>query len=688
MAITRLASLHIFLFTLIFLLNGLGQCQTDATKIPSLYDLERQTTTLSQSIERTKLDSIDTTQTIKSLDEITSSSRNILKQSEEELLAERKLLDALNVEIILGVSEGGESNEVIIKRREIESKIKKIETQLKRAKLLLESVDRAKQNLTTKLDQKAKEELLENKNVSKLYSGLVEEFAKFDQIDVDKSKLGICFGSALLIYLLLFRFRRLIYLTLRRTRGFIGFYPTKFFPFVCYSGIVIYIIFKYAVKSDQELAIIDLVSSSSLSLASISSLWCLRRVKAVRAKTSFIQTQKQVVIINSFFGLLRLATIIAIILPSLGYFNLAEFFLKNVLIQNFVVITATIFIGFLKWLTFVERYKKIDILAPSTLLITIIEPILWLVISILILSLWSLNPFMSIESLTAFLHDGVELGMITIKPWLLLESFLSFICIYAITRLLQWFLKDRLFIHTGFTESLQNTLLSLLGYIGISSAIIISLSSLGVSLQNLAFIAGALSVGIGFGLQAIFSNFVSGIIILLERPIKVGDWVFVGDLHGIVKRISVRSTEIENFDKSSIIIPNSQIISEPVKNWTLTHFSGRCDIKVGVSYSSDVNLVTTLLLNAAKANPEVIQDETPPEVLLMNFGDSSVNFELRCVIRDVRNQMQTSSKLRYQIWNLFQENGVVIPFPQREVKVVNQSWPPQLLNSTKPEDKS
>jgi len=208
----------------------------------------------------------------------------------------------------------------------------------------------------------------------------------------------------------------------------------------------------------------------------------------------------------------------------------------------------------------------------------------------------------------------------------------------------------------------------------------------GVDFSGLALIAGALSVGIGFGLQNIVNNFVSGLILLFERPIKRGDWIVVGNTEGYVKKISVRSTIIQTFDWSDVIVPNSELISSQVTNWMLYNIYGRVIVPVGVAYGSDTGLVKELMLEVANSHPRVITDGSVPEplVLFKEFGDSSLNFELRCFIRDIDYRIRTRSDLNFAIDAIFRKNGVEIPFPQRDVHV--RDWAETQKEEAPPKD--
>ena len=201
-------------------------------------------------------------------------------------------------------------------------------------------------------------------------------------------------------------------------------------------------------------------------------------------------------------------------------------------------------------------------------------------------------------------------------------------------------------------------------------AFFVALAVAGIELGKFAIIAGAVGVGIGFGLQNIVNNFISGIILLFERPIRTGDWIVVGNTEGYVRKISIRSTQIETFDRADVIVPNSELISNQVTNWMLRDPWGRVIVPIGVAYGSDVEQVRELLLQVGGEHPLVITDSlrvSPPRVMFRGFGDSSLNFELRCFIRNVDQRLATVSDLNFAIEKVLREANIQIPFPQRDL---------------------
>jgi small-conductance mechanosensitive channel len=253
-----------------------------------------------------------------------------------------------------------------------------------------------------------------------------------------------------------------------------------------------------------------------------------------------------------------------------------------------------------------------------------------------------------------------------------LGSLAVFFFIFAVflvaSRLIVRSLARRVLKRLNIEESLRYTLERTLQYLLIIIAAVLSLEVIGINLSGLAVVFGFLSVGIGFGLQNVTSNFVAGLIVLFERPIKVGDRVIVGDTEGDVTAINLRSTTIRSLNNVSIIVPNSQFISQNVINWSYGDTKVRLDIEVGVSYSSDLDTVLRCLLEVADECTAVMK-EPKPDVLHDGFGDSAWNMRLRCWVADPKGHAVVRSDLNCAIVRKFNENGIEIPFPQRDLHV-------------------
>jgi len=270
------------------------------------------------------------------------------------------------------------------------------------------------------------------------------------------------------------------------------------------------------------------------------------------------------------------------------------------------------------------------------------------------------------DAFEALLSLKFTFGSLTITPGSVITIVLIIYTTLLVSRALRSFLLQESLPRHKVEKGVQLSIARLVHYAIMTLGFIVLLRVLGFGLNQITILGGALGVGIGFGLQAIVNNFVSGLILLFERPIKVGDMIDIGTQVGEVKELGLRATTVQTFDNAEVVIPNSQLISDSVTNWTLAEKRVRVRVPVGVAYGTDVSEVFKILLGCAEANPSVLS--TPkPAALFLAFGDSSLDFELRVWVADFADRMLVLSELNQDIESEFDTANIQIPFPQRDL---------------------
>ena len=260
-------------------------------------------------------------------------------------------------------------------------------------------------------------------------------------------------------------------------------------------------------------------------------------------------------------------------------------------------------------------------------------------------------------------YFGYAVGGVTLSLSSLLAAAVVFAIALFVTRVIQYWLRSRLLPQTRLDPGVGNSISTIFGYVGAFVAFLLAGAQIGLDAQKFALVAGGLSVGIGFGLQTIANNFVSGLILLWERGIRVGDWVVVGAEQGFVRRINARSTEIETLDRATLIVPNSMLVTGAVKNWVLNDRVGRILITINVAYESDVEAVRDLVLGAAKAQ-ELVLAIPAPTVQFSEFSDWALKFTLVCFVDDIETAERTKSDINFDILRRMREADIRIPYPQ------------------------
>jgi len=274
-----------------------------------------------------------------------------------------------------------------------------------------------------------------------------------------------------------------------------------------------------------------------------------------------------------------------------------------------------------------------------------------------------------IDGISSTLKKPWTIGTFSISLANILLFILSIWLAVIIARAVRFFLEGDVLPRLKLPRGVPGAISALTTYTIIGLGIIIALISIGLDLSKLTILVGALGVGIGFGMQDLVNNFISGLILIFERPIQVGDAVQVGDIQGRVKTIGIRSSIIRDWSGADIIVPNGHLISNKLTNWTMTDQLRRIEIKVGVMYGSDVNKVMEILLNCAKTHPKILTRPVP-YVLFQNFGESYLEFELRCWTSDFGAWIDIRSEIRVAINNTFEKEGIVIPYPQRDIHII------------------
>ncbi|MBT8119285.1 MAG: mechanosensitive ion channel [Gammaproteobacteria bacterium] len=369
----------------------------------------------------------------------------------------------------------------------------------------------------------------------------------------------------------------------------------------------------------------------------------------------------------------------------MGYRNLA-FSSRRIIVLSFVAFM--IFIGVAK--IFRDLYDAVDAgsyswcrrlhdtlgvehgqKVPGLIWIRLTTTILiWGSFTALLIYSWDYSGGM-IEQIRSYVVNGFDIGNFRIVPGRILWALLIFGSIVILSSWVRSQMENQWLKMTTMGQGARDAMVTITGYIMFLIALLAGMSAAGFDFGNIAIIAGALSVGIGFGLQNIVNNFVSGLILLFERPVRKGDWVVVNGTEGVVKDIQIRSTRIETFDRSDVIVPNSELISNQVTNWVLSSSSGRAVIPVGVAYGTDTELVRDTLLKVAEESDDIAKTSYLPKpiVLFREFGDSSLNFELRVFLHNVDSRLSVISDLNFAIDKAFREAGIEIPFPQRDLHV-------------------
>ena len=375
------------------------------------------------------------------------------------------------------------------------------------------------------------------------------------------------------------------------------------------------------------------------------------------------------------FQFLSLFLVVIIVTELFGKHGLAYYLLISSFVTTFLVVAFLFFgiliRGVLEWLFSTSLFQRAAMLHKDTNTIIrqatiFVDIVIWglLLIPALLLT-WGVYDTFG-EAFQGLMAFGFELGPQRISVGLVITAVGILYATFVASWIFQKVLIDQVLARRNMEMGVRHAIARIVHYIILFLGFLFVLSALGLEVTKLTIMLSALGVGIGFGLQGVANTFISGIILLFERPVRVGDFVQIGERFATIRRIGLRSTTVTTVEDSNLIIPNANMVNDEVTNWTLSNRRARFDISVGVAYGSDISLVMETLMACAKEHPQVTK-KPKPHVLFMDFGDSSLDFVLRAWVYDIDYRLKTSSELRQQIDRRFREANIVIAFPQRDL---------------------
>ncbi len=382
-----------------------------------------------------------------------------------------------------------------------------------------------------------------------------------------------------------------------------------------------------------------------------------------------LSTTSKISLLITFF------TAFAFLISLFGYIRLSEYiinrFIVSVIAVGILYISAKLIRGMFHRILLLRFWVRTFRINRRSLVKTefwfglLLTPVVWIIGGLVLLAVWGVSVDLLLARVKSFLI-GFNIGGVRISITSILLGIICFFILLSFFKMLKNSFINGNLSKIEMDGGIRNSIVSSINFLGFIISGLLAIAVMGGSLSSIAIIAGALSFGVGLGLQNMVSNFAAGMTILWERPIKIGDWVVINGQEGIVKQINMRSTEIETWDKSAVIIPNSDILSKSVVNYTYYGRTGRVVVKVTVDYDSDLNKVRQTLLQIAAANIGVL--ETPaPSVSFNDLGGSGLEFQLNCFTANVFNRSDIANNIRTQIAERFRQEGIQVSNPQRVV---------------------
>lgn len=425
-----------------------------------------------------------------------------------------------------------------------------------------------------------------------------------------------------------------------------------------------------------------------------------------------------------FFGVLVGLPILGAMLAALGYFDTANELLYRVFLSVQIVVLTSVFHGLTRRTVSVAQrrvalqqaierreklvqarkdkedaevrgeaaplpqinYKEIDVDVISRQTSQLLFTITAIAFGVFMWMIWrDLLPALAIfddikiGNYSQLASDGAGMEMLSITLWDLLQFGIIILFTIIAAKNLPGFLDIFILNRTKLEAGTKYAVKTVLGYAIIVIGFLMAFDQLGTQWSQLQWVVAALGVGIGFGLQEIIANFISGLIILFERPVRVGDYVTIGDQSGTVARIKIRATTLSDLDNREILIPNKELITGRVTNWTLSNSITRLTVSVGIAYGSDTDAARDIMLNVLKKSDTILNTPSP-QVLFTGFGDSSLNFEMRVFLKSFEERWPARHMIHTEVNKELEKAGISIPFPQRDLNIVSQNIPLQVLN--------
>ena len=377
---------------------------------------------------------------------------------------------------------------------------------------------------------------------------------------------------------------------------------------------------------------------------------------------------------------MRLAAVVlavAIFSDLIGWSDLARVLRTGILSGGYASIAVyVLLLVFESLVTFALLFRPLSLLRIVSRNRQLIRQRIERWLKILAIGLWTvlvLRPLglldLMLDSITRVFSATTSIGALSVS----MGDIMAFVLItwfsFLLARFVNFVLREDVFTRVRTGRGVPQAIAGLVRYSLIFIGFFIALAAAGIELTKLSIIAGGLGVGIGFGLQNVVNNFVSGLILLFERPIGVGDIIELPEIWGEMKRIGIRASVIRKFDGSEVIVPNSMLVSDKVVNWTLSDKHRRLELDIGVEYGTPAQHVIDLLIKVAESNPNVIS-EPPPRAFFMNFGDSALEFRLWAWV-DVNNGFSIRSELAVAAQEALRQAGISVPFPQRDLHLVS-----------------